>query len=340
MSVHVVGLPADRTTGDDIAAVHRVLLAAQAADRPGDPPIRLEDVAARLGNARPDWRRPRWVARDGTGVVGYARLRLPLLDNPHLAFAELVVHPDQRRRGIGTALLRTLLDAASAADRTTLFGEANQGTGGEGFCRALGLEPVQTHRISLLRLADVDWADLERVAAAADPPGYRVETWTDHVPDELLAGYTAAKNAMNDAPFGDADFTDFVFTPETVRSDEESARSLGEAWIVAAVHEPTGAVAAFTELLVSRPAFRSHQNDTAVVPEHRGSGPGAAGESRDAAAGPGRAAGGGGDPHRERPRQRAHAADQRPARVPAVLGDPRLPGRGGGFGCGRSAIAR
>ncbi len=37
------------------------------------------------------------------------------------------------------------------------------------------------------------------------------------------------------------------------------------------MHEPTGAVAALTELQVARPP-RAYQDDTAVVPDHRGSG--------------------------------------------------------------------
>jgi hypothetical protein len=39
-----------------------------------------------------------------------------------------------------------------------------------------------------------------------------------------------------------------------------------------AVHEESGAVAGFTEVLASHRSYRAHQEDTAVVPAHRGSG--------------------------------------------------------------------
>lgn len=130
---------------------------------------------------------------------------------------------------------------------------------------------VGTDRVSLLRLADVDRSDVEALAGAAHP-GHRLLTWTDHCPDDLVESYVRAKTAMNDAPFEDIDFTDFVHTVDTVRSDEAGARSRGEALGVVAVHEATGEVSAFTELLVPRRPHRAYQNDTAVVPAHRGSG--------------------------------------------------------------------
>ena len=37
------------------------------------------------------------------------------VDNQHVAATELFVHPDHRRRGIGAALLATVVDAAARA---------------------------------------------------------------------------------------------------------------------------------------------------------------------------------------------------------------------------------
>ena len=85
-----------------------MLAAASAVDRPADPLPLLEEVGTRLRNRRPDWRRTRWVAQDASGaIVAQAELRTPQPDNQHLGMLGVTVHPEHRRPGIGTALLRT-----------------------------------------------------------------------------------------------------------------------------------------------------------------------------------------------------------------------------------------
>jgi GNAT superfamily N-acetyltransferase len=259
-------------TDADVAAIHGVLSAAAAVDRPADPPPLLEIVEARLRFRRDDVRRTHVVVLDGDTVVGYATLRLSLVDNPHLGLLQtLTVHPGHRRRGAGTALLRVTLAEMAAGGRPVLIGESVEGTAGDGFAGALDARLVQTDRLSLLRFADVRWPDVEAVADAKHP-GYRVEAWLDRCPDELLDGYATAKSAMNDAPHDDADLGDFLYTADTVRADEAAGRVQGQVRVVVAVHEETGAVAGFTEVLVGRDPHRSFQEDTAVVPAHRGSG--------------------------------------------------------------------
>jgi mycothiol synthase len=82
-----------------VDAVLALLRAASAAD--GVRPL-SEDAELRLQHAAPGGHD--LVVRDGGTLVGYARY-----DDGQ---AELVVHPDHRRRGHGRALLRQLLDLA------------------------------------------------------------------------------------------------------------------------------------------------------------------------------------------------------------------------------------
>ena len=260
---------ADSTADADVAAMHAVHVAAMTVDSPGDPQPPLADFAIRLHERRDDQRRYWFVARSGDVVTGYARLWLPLLHNLHAGDADVVVRPESRRQGVGTALLRAAVAALSAEHRRLLV-TSTRGDAGDGFCRTLGLDLVQTARISLLRLADVDWADV-RAAAAAEHPGYRIRAYTGACPDDLIDSYVRAKSAMNDAPFDDADLTDFVFAADGIRADEKAAAERGEWRVVFAVQEDSGEVAAFTEVLVTRQPWSS-QRDTAVVPEHRGHG--------------------------------------------------------------------
>src|SRR5215203_3585380 len=256
-----------------VAGVHRVLSDATAADQPGDPLPSLAEVEGRLRTRRQHRRLLRWIARDDDGrIAGYGLLRMSDVDNTHLGLLEVTVHPDSRGRGIGTALARAGIDAIAADGRRLVLAGAHEGTDGERFLRRLGMELVQTDRMSLLRLSDVDWADVA-AAATAPHPGYRLEHWTDRCPDELLAAYAVAKSAMNDAPVDDADVTDFVYTPEGIRDEEAVIRLQFHQFRAAvAVHEATGEVAGLTEIYVSTRPYRSSQGDTAVVAGHRGCG--------------------------------------------------------------------
>ena len=256
----------------DVAAVHALWAAADAVDRPDDPPPLLTEAAASLRLRVSKRRVLRWVVRTPDGLVGYGALRLPDADNTHLGQVQLAVHPAYRRRGIGTALLRAATGELVADGRRLLLGEAWAGTAGERFCRWLGMRMVQEDRTSLLRLADVDWADVERLAAAPHP-GYRLVRWRDRCPDELLEPFVVAMTAMNDAPTDDADLEPYAHSAAGVREGEQAARALfDETRLVVAVHEVSGAVAGLTEVQVARDPHRSYQGDTAVVGGHRGSG--------------------------------------------------------------------
>jgi len=198
-------------------------------------------------------------------------LVLPDIDNQHLAMSNVLVRPDHRRHGLGTALLRAAVAAAAADGRSTFLVEADDGSPGEAFCRAHGLREVSRARLSLLRLAAVDWAEVGALAAAPHT-GYRLVRWTDRCPDELVERYAVAKTAMNDAPVDGADIADEVFTAGVIRQNEAGHREMGFThWVTVAVHEQTGAVAGLTELVLASPP-RAFQEDTAVVPAHRGSG--------------------------------------------------------------------
>lgn len=269
--MQIVPLDSGTASDADLAEVHAAQAAAAAVDRPLDPPPLLADLVDRFRNVRPDRRKIYLAARTQAGTVGYAVLWLSLVDNPRLGLVTVEVHPGHRRRGIGTALLRGVLAEMAAAGRSVLLAETDAGGPGDGFAGAHGLRVVQTDRVSLLRLADVDWPEVE-AAAAGSPPGYRLVSTLGRTPEELLESYTRARTAMNDAPHGAADLEAFVFTPAWVRDAETALRKLGELRLVFAVAAEDGEVAGFTEVLVGRAPQRAHQHDTAVVPAHRGHG--------------------------------------------------------------------
>ncbi|HEY2386444.1 MAG TPA: GNAT family N-acetyltransferase [Candidatus Binatia bacterium] len=90
----------------DLAALAEIERAAGTLLLPYAPPSILDettDVDA-LREARAHGRL--WVARDADGPVGFAIVCMLAPGHAHLA--ELDVHPDHGRRGIGTALVRAL----------------------------------------------------------------------------------------------------------------------------------------------------------------------------------------------------------------------------------------
>ena len=71
-------------------------------DRPLDPPPLLADLVDRFRDVRPDRRKIYLAVRTEAGTVGFAVLWLSMVYNPRMGLVNVEVHPEYRRRGIGT----------------------------------------------------------------------------------------------------------------------------------------------------------------------------------------------------------------------------------------------
>ncbi|ONI90886.1 hypothetical protein ALI22I_10600 [Saccharothrix sp. ALI-22-I] len=255
---------------EDLRSVHRVVLAAQAVDRPDEVPVTFE---ALVGSMRtpPAGFGPRryWVVRRDGGIVAVAFVNLPDAENGHLALVTITVHPRLRRRGIGTAFLRDLLPRLEG--RPVVEGwEITSGGAGEHWAVSVGFRVVNTMVLQLLPVAEVDRSTWD----VAVPAGYRVEDWVGAAPDALLESFARARNALRDAPFGEIDFQAPLWTGDRVREAEADLRARGvEQRMVVAVHEESGDVVGVTEVEVRphRPHWAS-QRETSVLGAHRGHG--------------------------------------------------------------------
>lgn len=234
---------------------------------------------------------------DPARVLGYVALNLPRQDNTHTGLMQLDVRPEHRGRGVGTALhdlavatarsrgrrmLTTSTDQAAEPDASTGSLVPSTGTGrvpaahpGVTFLVRRGWALEQVTRRSVLDVplpADRLAAHAAQAAAAAGP-GYRVVLWEGRCPDDLLDRFALLQTRMStDAPAGGLDLREDVWDGARVRDAERAFVERGMTYrVAAALHEPTGALAAFTAL-VSRPDTDAYvfQDDTLVLRDHRG----------------------------------------------------------------------
>ncbi|MFD7735847.1 GNAT family N-acetyltransferase [Kitasatospora phosalacinea] len=228
--------------------------------------------------ASPLSRRLAWLAAapDGT-PLGSAFLRL--FTSPgqaHLCELALDVHPAERRRGAGSALLAAAVAAAREDGRGSLLAQAVEGSPGDAFLSARGFERALVLDFGRLDLA----APLSGAAPASAsastsaseiPPGYRLVSWVGSCPGEWLSAFTRSRTAMDDMPMGDTVFGAVAWDEDRVLAAARAVADRGELLhTVAALETATGELVGFSELVL--PADRSgdaQHYGTAVQPAHR-----------------------------------------------------------------------
>ncbi len=216
-----------------------------------------------------------WVARDGEDVVAWAMVELPWLDNLGLAQGRAVVHPDHRRQGLGSRLLKQLVGTARSESRTTLTAMAWQTTPGVEFLEhrgftAQGQHPYDVRRLDLHALSSSRWQELYD-AAAGPASDYELIRVAGPTPEKLIDGLVGLHAAINDAP-ADEGLEDDLWDAARVREyDASMVRRRQTTYRVLARHRDSGDWAGMSLLCVDEfaPSI-ANQEDTSVVRAHRG----------------------------------------------------------------------
>jgi GNAT superfamily N-acetyltransferase len=217
------------------------------------------------------------AAHAGPDLVGMATIGRWVQDNTHLAHLEIAVLPSQHRRGVGTALYDAAAGLLRAEGCTTLIGEAHTTSGGGGtrpFAERLGFTEVHTEDHFVLPLPLPEDRRAELVRAVSQAPGaaaYDIVTWSRRCPDDLVDAYAVLETQMSsDVPVGDLDYQPVVVDVARIRAREELAARHHDTVTAAARHRDTGELVGYSQVFLARGDDVVHQDDTLVMPGHRG----------------------------------------------------------------------
>ena len=219
------------------------------------------------------------VAAEGqaTDVLAVAALYLPLRDNPHLAFSQVAVHPDHRRRGLATVLVNHLENRCRELGRTTLTVDGQRAVsrpdGMTAFAHRLGYQAALVDLRSDLELDRVRLDAVLDDSLGSSPSGYRFVTWWDDIPEAWVDHQAVLTSRMStDAPLGDLALEPENWDADRVREQWQIVRDQGRRMVeTAAVHLDSGTLVGYTAMAIAaHTPDVAYQWDTLVLREHRG----------------------------------------------------------------------
>ena len=215
---------------------------------------------------------------DADRCVGGAWAGLPQRENLQRMELNICVPPEQRRKGIGTALLTALIEFAQQNGRNNLVGGVHIPVGvtdwpGVAFFTQHGF----THGITEVRrrqLLPVPTDRLDALAAKAKERStdYKIVSWEGPCPNEYAEQYAHLKALLDtEAPSGEIEFDVAEWDVERLREDEANLERQGRTLYATIAIAPDGTVAAHTQAVVTKhDPSRGSQWDTLVLTEHRG----------------------------------------------------------------------
>lgn len=266
--------PLDLGDRDALGEVTSLIHAAIDAGSPWQHRPTVDQVAGGLRHGHDGESALTFVGREAGRTVAVSSLFASSWDNLDAAWMDLTVHPDARRKGLGSEMLRFVERRAASLGRVKLGAVTWEASPGTLFAERHG---YVARSQSILRRQHVDDELVERVRrlhaeAVASAPDYELLRWAERTPDGLLEEVARVAESINDAPLDDLDLEADSFEPQRVRgyevATEQRNRSL---YRVVARHRPSGRLAGLSALVVERETPTvAHQHDTTVAPEHRG----------------------------------------------------------------------
>ncbi len=257
----------------DVLAITELMTATSAVDAPWMTPMSPEIRRVFLEQGWDGEPPLTFLGEEDGRLVAVGYLDLPQRDNQHLAWVDVRVRPDHRRRGLGTEVFEHLSTVARESGRTSVGIDGWESDACTGFAARHGFERKSQ---AIMRRLDPQRLDRDLLAkqiaeAEQAAAGYELVRVFGRTPEELLEQASEITGAINDAPTDDLDIEDSLFSVERLREYEDSNLKSGRPYTIYARHTATGELAGKTIVLVrSDDATLANQHDTSVVRDHRG----------------------------------------------------------------------
>lgn len=169
--------------------------------------------------------------------------------NKHLFWADIYVHPDHRRQGIGASWLPLILELMDTHG-CTVVGIGTEDPPGHSFLKWIGAAPKLSGAENRLKLADVDWKMVERWIEEGPKrsPLTKLEIYEGPLPEAMLGDFAPQLTSMlNTIPFENLDHGEIVVTPDHMREWYAELAIGDERLLTILTREPDGVISAITD---------------------------------------------------------------------------------------------
>ena len=194
----------------------------------------------------------------------------------HVLFMNLRVHPEYRRQGIGTTLLKTALHDVQGHSQFTILQTMSSHDEGKAFCESLGGESAISGAENRLQLKDVNWLMIQHWCeeGAERAPDVQLIRYDDLPPDDVLPAYSEMyTEVLNQQPLGDVEGAESIMTPDRFKDTFSRYATQGYQYHTIISQEADGSISGVTDILYSpKDPQRIHQLLTGVREPYRGRG--------------------------------------------------------------------
>lgn len=215
-----------------------------------------------------------WLGSVEGEPVVLARLERSRWDNRDLAWTEVDVHPEHRRRGLGSEMLERVLGETAEQGCIRVATSLWDLPPGLAFARRHGFKVVSVEVNRSWSPADLTQQQLDSCAqeAWALAADYELLRWQGSTPPDLVDEIVELTAGINDAPMDDLDFEDEQFSAERLAAYEDGLHACdARLYRLVVRHRPSGELAGHTVVAVeAKHPERAHQHDTTVARTHRG----------------------------------------------------------------------
>jgi mycothiol synthase len=271
----------ESASSEDWRRYHDFRRRSQAEWRPDEPP-EPDPVAQALMllPSKRNWTR-RWQVVVDEEMVSELGATAPKPESPeyetnrHIIWSWAWTLQPHRRRGIGRALIPTVLQVMEEYGATVLEMGSDQ-EDGHAFLRWLGAEPRLRERESRLDLRQIDWGMVEgwvRSGQAASPEA-KLELYSDRMPESMLDEYSRVRSdLLNTVPWEELDHGKIVDNAAKQLEFYQRLEVSESAHHVCLVRDADGSIVGMTDVVQHpyEPEF-VRQYFTGVHPNARGRG--------------------------------------------------------------------